>query len=100
MEKRHHPRIPLRNLFVDASDGFEFCQGRISDISKSGVCMTDLPKSFSRDANEMTAIITGRGKYFRMIVRPKWSTSDDIGQSVGAEIIDPPLSWKEFILRL
>ncbi|EKD39722.1 MAG: hypothetical protein ACD_75C00309G0002 [uncultured bacterium] len=100
MEKRHHPRIPLRNLFVDASDGFEFCQGRISDISKSGVCMTDLPKSFSGDANELTAIITGRGKYFRMIVSPKWSTSDDIVQSVGAEIIDPPLSWKEFIVRL
>jgi hypothetical protein len=100
MEKRNYPRIPLRNLTVDASDGIGFSQGKISDISKFGVCMIDLPESFYGEANRMTAIITGRGKYFKMTVRPRWSTTDGVSQSVGAEIIDPPSSWTNFVMKL
>lgn len=100
MDKRNHRRIPLRNLSVDASDGFGFSQGKISDISKFGICMTDLPKSFCGQANSVTAIISGQGKYFKMIVHPRWSSTDDDSQSVGAEIIDPPSTWTEFVMRL
>ena len=100
MDKRNHRRIPLRNLSVDASDGFGFSQGKISDISKFGICMTDLPKSFCGQASSMTAIISGQGKYFKMIVLPRWANTDDESQSVGAEIIDPPSNWTEFVVKL
>lgn len=99
MEKRNHPRIPLKNLSVDASDGFGFSQGRISDVSRLGVCMTDLPETLNGQVNKMIAIIRGQGKSFKMIVRPKWSTTDGVSQSVGAEIVNPPGTWMEFIMK-
>jgi hypothetical protein len=99
MEKRIHPRIPLRNLSVDASDGFGFSQGRIADVSRLGLCMTDLPDSLNGQVNKMIAIIRGQGKNFKMTVRPKWSTTDGASQSVGVEIVNPSGDWMEFIRR-
>lgn len=99
MEKRIHPRIPLRNLSVDASDGFGFSQGRIADVSRHGLCMTDLPESLNGQASKMIAIIRGQGKNFKMTVRPKWSTTDGASQSVGAEIVNPPRDWMELIRK-
>lgn len=99
MEKRIYPRIPLRNLSVDTSDGFGFSQGRIADVSRLGLCMTDLPESLNGQVNKMIAIIRGQGKNFKMTVRPKWSTTDGTSQSVGVEIVNPPVAWMEFIRR-
>ena len=44
MEKRNHQRISIKNLSVDASDGFGFFHGSISDASRFGIRVTDLQK--------------------------------------------------------
>ena len=99
MEKRIHPRLPLKQLSVDASDGFEFFQGTISDVSRSGLCISDLPRKLNDEAKIMTIIVRGRGKYFEMTVHPRWSNTDSSSKSIGVEIPNPSKSWAEFVMK-
>lgn len=99
MEKRNHPRIAFKNLSVDASDGVGFFQGIISDASRFGVCVTGLPKRLNDKAKKMTVVISGQGENFKMSVRPRWSTNDGAGKSIGAEILTAPWGWTEFIMK-
>lgn len=99
MEQRNHPRLEIKNLSVDASDGVGFFQGMISDVSRFGVCLTDLPKKLTGKAKIMTVVVSGQGKNFKMSVRPRWSNIDGNGRSVGAEILNPPWGWTEFIMQ-
>lgn len=89
MKQRNHPRLEIKNLSVDASDGVGFFQGMISDVSRFGVCLTDLPKKLNGKAKIMTVVVSGQGKNFKMSVRPRWSNIDGNGRSVGAEILNP-----------
>ena len=98
MEKRRHPRVAVKNLSVDVSDGHRFFSGIVSDVSRFGFRMIDLPKNLNADVKKMTAIISGRGKRFKMIVKPKWSTKESLTKSVGAEILDVPWDWTEFAM--
>lgn len=99
MEKRRYPRIIMENLAVDASDGVGFLQGTVADISRFGVCVTNLQQRKSGQPARMTFVISGQGENFKMTVRPRWSVLEGAGKSVGAEIVDPPLRWTEFIMN-
>ena len=101
MEKRQHLRIAMENLSVDVSDGAGFFQGMVSDISRFGMCLTDLPKRVNGDAEKITIVVSRRGIHFRMNVRPRWYTHTDGGarKSFGAEILAAPLGWTEFVMN-
>jgi len=99
MEKRRHPRIALKNLCVDVSDGVGFFTGTISDFSRFGFCMTDLPKRLNGKVNKMIVVISGQGKNFKMNVVPRWSADNNPTKSVGAEILNAPWSWTEFAMK-
>jgi hypothetical protein len=98
MEKRRHPRITIKNLSVDVSDGHRFFSGIVSDISRVGFCMNDLPKNLDADTKKMTVVISGQGKRIKMTVKPRWSARDNLTKSVGAEILDVPWDWTEFVM--
>lgn len=98
MEKRSYPRIGLKNLTVDACDGFGFYVGMISDISRFGLCLTGLSLKLDGGAKKMTVIVSGEGRKFKMNIRPRWSISDNNSKTVGAQILDAPWSWTEFVM--
>ena len=98
MEKRRHPRTATENITVDVSDGHRFFSGIVSDVSRYGFRMTDLPKNLDSDVRKMTVIVSGRGKRFKMMVTPKWSTRDNLTKSVGAEILNVTWDWTEFAI--
>jgi hypothetical protein len=98
MEKRRYPRIATKNLSVDVSDGHRFFSGIVTDVSRLGFCITDLPKNLNADVKKITVVISGRGKHFKMTVKPKWSTKDNLTKSVGAEILDVPWDWTKFAM--
>lgn len=101
MEKRHHPRVAVHNLTVDASDGIGFFHGEIADASRFGICLTDIPAKLDGAAEKMTVVVNGPGKNFKMIVIPRWyATTDRLNKSIGVEIMDPPWEWTEFIMDL
>ncbi|KJS03219.1 MAG: hypothetical protein VR65_03095 [Desulfobulbaceae bacterium BRH_c16a] len=99
MEKRTHPRIPLKDLSVDASDGVGFFHGDVVDASRFGVCLTDFPKKLDVHVKKITVVINGRGKNFKMYVKPRWYSIDGLNTSIGAEIMNPSWDWTEFIMN-
>ncbi len=100
MEKRHYPRIMVNNLTIDVSDGVGFFYGQISDASRFGLCLMDVPRKVDETAGKMTAIVNGPEMHFKMIVIPKWSAAtDSLNKSVGVEIVDPPRDWIDFVMN-
>jgi hypothetical protein len=100
MEKRSYSRIALNNLIVDACDGFGFYVGMISDVSRFGLCLTGFPLTLEGRVQKMTVIVSGEGMKFKMNIRPRWSISDNNNRTVGAQILDAPWSWTEFVMDL
>ena len=99
MEKRRYQRLRISNLSVDASDGVGFLQGAVVDASRFGIGVSDLQRRKGGPPTRMTFIVSGRGENFKITVRPRWSIAQGAGKSVGAEIIDPPRRWTEFIMK-
>ena len=100
MENRSYPRIALNNLKVEACDGFGFYGGMISDVSRFGLCLTEFPLKLDGRVEKMTVIVSGEGRKFKMNIRPRWSISDNNNKTVGAQILDAPWSWTEFVMDL
>ena len=99
MDKRNHPRIAMTSLHVDASDGNGFFEGIIADISRFGVSIKGFPEKLNERTKKLIIVISGQGQNFKMNVKPKWSTTDGISKSVGAEILSPPWGWTEFVMN-
>jgi hypothetical protein len=100
MERRKYQRMTIENLSVDVSDGVGFFPGVVSDVSRFGMSIADLPMRLNGDAKKMTVVVSGQGRHFKMNVRPRWSTKDGLRKSVGAEITNAPWGWTEFVMNV
>ena len=89
----------IGNLSVDVSDGVGFFPGVVSDVSRIGIGMSDLPKRLDGDVKRMTIVVSVPGEHFKMNVRPRWSTKDGVRKSVGVEIMSAPYGWTEFVMN-
>ena len=97
MEKRKHPRMGMDNLTVDVTDGVGVYKGMVSDISRFGVCLTELQKTLNGNVKNMTILVSSRGKHYKMMIQPKWYTDGGGTKSLGAEILNVPPGWEEFV---
>ncbi len=100
MESRAYQRMEIQGLDADISDGIGFFPGVISDVSRFGIRMADLPKRISSDKRRMTIVISGHGKNFKMLVRPKWSSDTGLRKMMGFEILNTPWEWTDFVMKL
>lgn len=99
MEKRKHQRMEVKNLWADVSDGKGFFSGTVSDLSRFGLCMSDLPGKFDNNSQRISIVISGQGKNFKMLVRPRWSQKEANQKCVGVEIMNAPWGWTEFVMN-
>jgi len=100
MDKRKNKRIEVEDLTVDVSDGVGFCTGSASDISKFGLCLVNMAKKLGKDADQLTVVISGKDRVFKMKVKPRWREDVGMGKKIGAEIEKAPWEWTEFVLDL
>ncbi len=98
MEKRRHPRMATEHLSVDVVDGVGNFPGMVFDLSRSGVCITELSKKLNASVKTMTVVVSGKGRNFKMNVRPRWFADGGAWKSVGAEILNPSPEWIEFVM--
>lgn len=98
MEKRRHQRITVNNIWADVSDGKGFFSGEVTDLSRFGLRMTDLPEKLDNSSQRLSIVVSGYGKNFKMLVRPRWSQKELNQKSVGVEIINAPWGWTEFVM--
>jgi hypothetical protein len=87
----------MNNLSADVSDGKGFYSGTVTDLSRFGLRLTDLP--LKCDTNQrLSIVVSDQGKNFKMLVRPCWTKTDSTWKSVGVEIINASWGWTEFVI--
>ena len=94
---RKSRRLEVHGLNADISDGIGFFPGIISDISRQGLGLSDLPQRVDDSARKMTIVVTGHGRNFKMLVRPRWSEKEGIRKKIGCEIVTIPWEWTDFV---
>lgn len=100
MEKRRHSRVTVRGLSADITDGIGCFTGTITDVSRSGFRIVDLPEKITAAASSYTVVISGPDLSYKMTVMPRWWANDIYSKSVGIHIENPPLGWTNSIIRL
>lgn len=100
MEKRKYPRIAVRNMQIDVSDGIGCCSGNVRNISRDGLCLSEVAKRFGKNFDALTVVASSENHHFKFRVRPKWEQAGAPNKQMGVEIHDPPLQWTEYVLSL
>jgi hypothetical protein len=99
MEKRRHQRMMVNNLWADVSDGKGFFSGMVTDLSRFGLRMADLPTKLDNTSQRLSIVISGHGKNFKMLAKPRWAERGLSQKSVGVEIMNAPWGWTEFVMN-
>ena len=100
MENRKCPRVAMKNITVEVSDGVGVFSGNVPNLSRSGLYITDLPKKVNEAAKIMTVVVSGHRQFFKMNVKPKWSTTDNLTKCIGVQIVNISVDWTKFIMRI
>jgi hypothetical protein len=98
MSKRCDQRVEVQNLVANLSDGVDSFSGTVSNISRLGMLLNDIPQSFKSQENKLSIIVTAKGKDFKMQVEPKWVSGDKSEKKMGLAILAPPLDWTLFAM--
>ena len=95
---RKEQRNGTSGLTGELSDGRRVYAGELKDLSMGGFQMADLPMAFDSGYVNYTAIVSGGGKNFRLLVRPCWSRrhADQLHVDVGFKIMSAPLEWVRY----
>ena len=100
MNKRRHQRIEVQNLVANLSNGVDSYSGTVSDVSPAGLLVTDTPQELNNQGEKLSIIISVKGKDFKMAVVPKWVSGNKSKNKMGLAILDAPLDWAGFLMKL
>lgn len=98
MEKRRHPRFQVDGMMADISDGIGFFSGSVEDISRFGVCLTNIAKKLEGYQDQLTVVISGQGKNFKFKVMKRWEKNDTLGKTLGVTINNVPCGWTKLVM--
>lgn len=99
MDCRVYQRVEVEGFNGDVSDGVGFFPGVVSDVSRFGMRISDLPQRLNDRARRMTVVVNGHGRNFKMLVKPRWSDENGMRKVIGFEIINTPWEWTDFVMR-
>jgi hypothetical protein len=89
----------MSGLQADISDGKGFFTGMVTDISRFGMSLNDVPARLNPEANILSVIVEGPGAHFKLLVKQKWETSSGHYKVIGGEIENSPWNWTEFVMQ-
>ena len=100
MEKRKFPRVAVRGMSIDVSDGIGSCSGMVSDISRHGMCLANLATIIGKKTDTYTVVVSKDDRYFKFRVRSRWATIERLNKKMGVEIPDAPTKWTDYVMTL
>lgn len=99
MDKRRYPRIELKGMVADISDGKGFFTGSVHDISRFGLALEDISAKIDSHAEYLTVILAGKDGHFKLKIKPRWDTTAGRQKSIGGQIDNSPFSWTAFVMQ-
>lgn len=100
MDKREHPRMVMKGMAADISDGKGFFSGMVHDISRFGLSLYEVPRKIDAQSGFLTVIVVGQGDRFRLQVKPCWEKMIGLEKIIGGRIEDTSIAWADFVMRL
>ncbi len=100
MNQRQHTRLTVSNMGVEISDKIGCSTGTIKDISRLGICITNIPRELKTQNDSFTAVISSKGHQFRLQLRPKWVKQDGLTLMTGAIIDTAPWDWTAMLIQM
>ena len=97
MNRREH-RVSVA-MESSISDGTKMFNGFVSNVSRNGIKLVDIPKKLDTSAS-CVAVISGKGKNFKCHMLPRWQKEDSHYKEIGFKIISPSLKWISFLKDL
>lgn len=85
---------------ADVSDGLRVFDGTVTNISRKGLRLQDIPKKFNFYSKKCIAVVNSSGKNYKLLVKPRWSKAQGESKDIGFQIISPSLDWIKFINEL
>ena len=99
-EKRSRLRIHLKEGCAYIDDECDCCKVLVSNISKRGVCLLNVPKKMYLESNTFKVVFRTRQKDYTVMARPVWKRMAGMGYMIGAEIDRVPTEWKNLVTGL
>jgi len=100
MEHRKFPRLNTTGMEVSIADRVGFSTGLIKDISRYGICITDLPRKLQPVNNSVTVVVSAKGQQFRLLLKPQWEKQEGVMVATGTVINDVPRDWTTMVMQL
>jgi len=100
MEHRKYPRLNAAEMDISISDKIGFSSGTVKDVSRFGVCITDIPRRLQLENDCITVIINNRDKRFKLQLKPQWEKQDGLTIATGTIIDEAPWEWAELIMEM
>lgn len=97
VDKRHYPRIHIKNTSVHVTDGCLFATARIDNISSSGICLCNLPEQLYRHAGQLTVYSSDNPRLPVLHIEPRWQQTNWCGKTIGAAILNVSETWRLFL---
>ena len=100
MEHRKYPRLNAAEMDISISDRIGFSNGIVKDVSRFGVCITDIPRRLQPENDCITVVINNRDKRFKLQLKPQWEKQEGLTIATGTAIDEAPWEWVELIMRM
>ncbi len=96
---RKYRRVLSSDLVGDLVDGQKIIGGIVENISPGGFEITNLPKSFAAEKHIYTTVLSGGGKHYKILARPRWrKKKGEYHIDMGFKILDAPWQWLKLTL--
>jgi len=96
--KRKYFRMDVQGMEADISDDIGFCSAHVKDISRFGICLSDIPRKLHIKGNKFLMVVSDQqGHRFKVYAYGRWEEENGFDMILGAEIKDAPLGWTDFV---
>ena len=95
--KRRHVRLDVQGMEADISDDIGFYSARVKDISRFGICLSDIPRKLQAKDDKITIIISDQEHRFKLQVQGRWEKKEGFDTMMGTEIINAPWGWIDYL---
>ncbi len=98
--KRRYSRMDVQGMEADISDDIGFCSARVRDVSRFGLCLSDMSRKLHVKGDKFLLVISCQGRRFKVHARGRWEAEQGLDTILGAEIKNAPWAWTEFVSTL
>ena len=101
LNKRRQTRVPVPELSVEITDGYNNYQGTLTNVSFDGLRLEVHSNEMTRrkDTNTYKLTIISKQETFILKAFPRWEKQDFEKSGVGFRVFNAPRDWYKFVMN-